>query len=398
MSESVFISGMGMITPLGPDVESTWAAGMAGKTAYGPLVGIDVSTLPVKIGGWIPEDMVKPGGIPGNKLRGMGKYVKVGITAAQQAVAASGLDWASLDPQRVGAFIATGTHGNNAEGLFPAFHLSRSPQNTLDLARLGTEGVDAIHPWWLLSTISNNLIFFVTHVLGIIGPNSNYCNSSLAGVCALDCALDAFQREDIDVALVGGADCPINWQILSDFSQMEFLATGSEAEVAPLRPFSPDAPGTILTDAGAFLVLERASHLERRHGTPLAQLEACRMTMDSSHSYLPDPTGAAVREVLAPLLLAAAGAGELIVHPAGIGHPKWDQAEIQGLQGAFDAVARRCPVVPLKPILGHAFSVSAILETAWGARSLRAGPKNAAAVILSRCFGGVAGGILLRDV
>lgn len=316
--QRIFITGIGMITPYGCGSVPLFDALDRGTPAFGPLTQIDCSTIPVKVGGWIDESRLETAGLMHNKLRGMGKYVKLGVMAARQAIEDAALDLKTLPPERVGTFISSGTFGHNAEGLFSAFDVSRHPDGGLDLALMATEGIDCVHPWWLLSTISNNLIFFVTHFFNLRGPNSNVCNSAVGGAYALDRALESLRFGEIDLALVGGADCPLNWQLLSDLSRLQFTAEGAPEAVLPFHPYHPSACGTIFSEGAAFLILETEALVKQRQSPVYAEIAATALAGQFDELTRPHPEGRPFRQVLAELL-GPANAGAFAVSPGSPG-------------------------------------------------------------------------------
>lgn len=427
-SDPVVITGIGLITPFGVGLDPNRAALRADGSACKPLTRIDASTWPVKVGGELPEIGAAHLGLFHNKLRGMGNYVRIGILAAQQALAESGLDRSQVPADRIGAFIASGTNGNNAEGLFPAFDVSRAGDDTLDLAKLATDGIDRVHPWWLLGTISNNLIFFVTHFLNLKGANANACNSAIAGASMLDRALESLESGEIDVALVGGADCPLNWQMISDLACIGLLAEGDPADVLPPRSFSERSRGAVLSDAAAFLVLERESAVRARGGKVLAIIQGTSLFGGFADPIVPAADGHETRHVMEALLAGVADEAPLQINASATGHPVWDRSEQLGISAAIrDAgakVHRRGSPTRLgavKPRFGHGYSISFILETALSVLALQEqiglcpgcdgtlpdllpglepAPAGAFphrwAINLGQCFGGHTAGILLR--
>ncbi len=415
----IVITGLGLVTPYGTGPDGIIAGIGSSRPAYGPLTAIDASTMPVQVGGWVPEVTPAQLGVGHNKLRGMGKYVKLGLVAATAALEHAGLRQRPPAPDRIGAFIATGTHGHNAEGLFAAFADSAGENDRLDLRKLGSDGVDRVHPWWLLTTISNNLIFFVTHILGIEGANTNCCNSGIAGAYALERAVTALRCGEIDVALVGGADTPLNWQMISDLAQIGVLAEGDAATVLPMRAFHAGAPGTVLSDAGAFLVLESERHAAARQAKPLAEVRAVALHGEFTDPIHPAADGRETAAVMTRLLADVPGDEMVQINAAATGLARWDTAEAAGLATA--GAGRNVAVGSAKPWLGHAWSVSFIVETAVSVLmlqhqlglglptitgsnaelALHQAPNgtlpHAWAINLGQCFGGNTAGVLLHD-
>ena len=387
---TIVITGLGINTPYGSGIDPILRGIAAGRPAYGPLSAIDCRTWPVRCGGWLDDPSPEALGMFNNKLRNMGKYVRLGVLTARQALDAAGLASGSYEPERFGAFICTGTHGHNAEGLFPAFAAARDAQDRLDLAAMGRDGLDRVHPWWLLSTISNNLIFFLTQFFQLKGANTNCCNSAIAGAHALDRALESLRHGEIDLALVGGADAPLNWQLLSDFSVLGFAAEGDPESCVPMKPFSAEARGPVLSDGAAFLVLETAAHAARRGAAPLAAVERVRLAGENLDAVLPPEDGSDIARVLgqsfedlhrwrASVGRPDVGSGQIITSAVGI--PAWDWAELSGINQVLEErhAAGKTPgeglpaLGAIKPWIGHTYSASFVAEAAVAAAALKAG-------------------------
>jgi|GEM_PF-5414790 len=416
MNPKILVTGMSAVTPYGTTLDSLRRGLSSGKPAIGALSEPDCSTWPVKVGGWVPDLAPNEMGLFHNKLRGMGKYVRIGVLAAQQALTSAGLKQGTFDPDRVGAFIASGTYGNNAEGLFRAFACSVGDDGELNLERLAQEGIDCVHPWWLLSTISNNLIFFVTHFLNLKGANTNCCNSAVAGAYAMDRAIESLRRGEVDVALVGGADCPVNWQLLSDLSTLGFLAEGPPEEVLPSKPFHPESLGAVMADGAAFLILEREDRANSRGASPWAEIRALELHASLAGDMHPSASGGEMIKILGPLLDLIPRGKTLALNTSAVGHPIWDNAEKVGIEKAM--AGRSGWFYATKPWLGHSFSISFILETVVSLLGLKdrrglafqssppaiagmfAGPPDDPSreweINLGQCFGGNTAGVLLH--
>ncbi|MBF0410124.1 MAG: hypothetical protein HQM10_22460 [Candidatus Riflebacteria bacterium] len=419
-SKRIFITGISAITPFGNGLDAIFEAIKSGKTAYGQIEHIDVSTWPVKAGGFIPD--LNPGsqGLFDRKLKNMPKYVRLGVASADAAFKNARLDEKPVSADRLGAFVATGANGNNAEGLFPAFSQSKAEDNSLDLSRFAHEGLDQIHPLWLLATISNNLIFFVTHFFRALGANSNYCNSAIAGASAIDKAVESLLLDEIDAAIVGGVDCTVNWQMFSDMAALGILAEGDVSKVCPLRPFSETSPGSILSDAGCFMIIETEESCIRRGITPIAVVRKTAFERLSTDHFKPSPDGMETENVLKKLLAEVNPESVIQINANGIGVPSWDAPEKKGLLEALEN--RNYSISSAKSWVGNTHSVSFALETAMSAWSLYkqlgigfSDLKNRSelsdwsnattetlnhdfAVNLGQCFGGSTAGVLLSVV
>ncbi|MBI3038132.1 hypothetical protein HYY75_03630 [bacterium] len=418
MKSKIVVTGIGLITPYGQGIDPMIKAISDSRVAYSEINEFDCSTWPVKVGGIIPETSIEKLDKSHNKLRGMGKYVKLGVLCARKALSDASIDVGAFPSERIGAFIASGTNGHNAEGLFGAFDFSRGIGEMLDLEKLSQEGIDHVHPWWLLGTISNNLIFFVTHFLGIKGANTNSCNSAVSGAYALDRAIESLNSGEIDIALVGGADCPVNWQMISDLSGLGLLAHCDSKNAIPMRPFLPDSPGTVLSEGAAFLVLELASHASSRGKKGLVEISHVSMFGSFKDPIRPDPTGEETFRVMKNILSEIPGNEKVQLNASATALESWDSAEWKGIEAASKEIPMF--VGSAKPWIGNTFSISFLVETvasiiamknSFGLNfpfpltrdsNLSMSPKGALehswAINLGQCFGGNTAGVLLHDI
>ncbi|MBF0544611.1 MAG: beta-ketoacyl synthase [Candidatus Riflebacteria bacterium] len=447
----IFLSGTGLITPYGEGLGKVFDGISQGQLCYGPLKEVPCETWPVRVGGWIPDIGADKLGLINNKLKNMPKYVRLGVLAAKSAFLNAGIKDNEIPPERLGAFISTGNHGRNAEGLFPAFEASIGEDKQLDLTKLGSEGIDKVHPWWLLTTISNNLIFFITHFMKAKGANSNYCNSAIAGAYAFDKALESLAIDEVDVALVGGSDSPLNWQMISDFSVLDFLAQGDLDSILPnskilneeskavgstnlTNPANLANPantaskcpkplynqGAIFSDGACFAVLETEEHLMKRGVQPLCEIKAIALSRQSTDLFAPAPDGSESLEILQALTKNLTTNSRIHINTSSVGLPNWDKPE----QFSIEMFSKEynISVSGLKTWLGHTYSASFVLETAILAEALKrkvfpgfSRLKNPLEIIhwtnpiqgtfehnyainLGQCFGGNSAGILLHAV
>ena len=419
-SEPVVITGLALVTPYGVGWLPVLEGVKQGRTGYGPLTAIDCHTWPIQAAGWVADPPSDSLGVFNNKLRNMGKYVRLGVMATRLAMQSARIEAGGFVSERFGAFIGTGTHGHNAEGLFSAFALSRDANDQMDLRLLGQDGIDRVHPWWLLSTISNNLIFFLTHFFQLKGPNTNCCNSAIASAHALDRAMEALHLGEVDYALWGGADCPVNWQLLSDFAVMGFSAEGPPEKTVPMRPYSPRASGPVMSDAAAFAILETRSHAEKRGVSPIVGISQPTFAGSNLDALEPAADGRDTRQVVAALLAKRRNPGiPFQVHLSGTGLERWDNSELAGLREFPGRESWR--VSSGKAWVGHSFAASFAVETLMAAMALKenvglgfpadaetlgecsllpasAQLHHSEAMVLGQCFGGNTTGVLLHDV
>lgn len=385
----IVITGLGIISPAGDSMEDA-LRGVAGGTAFiKKLEKNDYSTMPVRYGGEIPPGATAKYGLDPIKFKGFQNYIQYGVIAARNALSDSGLfdpsgrgawKFGDYDETRRGAFVSTGVNGNNAEALFEAFSVSGGEGGALDLSLFASEGATRVHPKWILTALSNNLIFFITSEFGLKGDNNNATYSAAGGAYMLAAAERSLREGACDMALVCGADSILNWQAVDELVKLGILSDArTGGPVASMAAFTDSARGALPAEGAAALVLEREDAAKKRGARIYAAIEGCAQFCEGTGGA-PSESAEGFIRVFEKLL---SGAGRLSgtkrtvvsLNSAAIG--AWDAAEIKGAAalaekypGFFDGGVK---LAGLKPYFGHTFSASFVVETAVAAAALERG-------------------------
>src|SRR5216110_2168774 len=271
----VVITGLGAVSPLGNDAETSWRSLLAGESGAAPITQFDHSDYKVhfacEVKGLDPTDWIDR-----KDARRMDRFAHLVLSAAYQAQEDAKLDIAG-EADRIGASIATGIGG------------IRSFQECYDT--LIHRGPDRVNPFAIPAIIPNLGAGWVSIMLGTRGPLSAQCTACAASNMAIGDGLDAIRLGRADVMLCGGTEAPITEVGIAGFSAMRALSLRNDAPEKASRPFDAERDGFVMGEAGAVLVLEELEHARARGAKIYAELLGYGVSSDARHITEPDPTG-----------------------------------------------------------------------------------------------------------
>jgi 3-oxoacyl-[acyl-carrier-protein] synthase II len=349
-SRRAVISGIGVLSPIGLDPESFWQSLTAGRGGVRTITCFDTSGLPVHIGGELPNfDAKKYLAKDGRKaLRVMSRPIQLAVAAAQAALDHGRVDKSKLDLTRFGVEFGCGLLASELPELADAARASVNCQPaSVDLARWGHQGLEAIQPLWMLKYLPNMPACHISILHGAEGPNNSITESDAASLLALGEAYRILQRDAADFFLVGGTESKINPLSLVRQCLFEPLSRRNDAPEKACRPFDRDRDGLVLGEGSTVLVVEDLEHARRRGATIYAEVVGFGAAFDRRQ----DGRGLAraVRAALAEAGLAAEDVDHVNAH--GLGSKTSDVWEAKGLHEVFGAVGT--PVFAAKSYLGN---------------------------------------------
>src|SRR5438132_7443360 len=271
----VVITGLGAVTPLGNDVETTWTNLISGRSGAGPITQFDATGYPVTFACEV-KDFDPTDWIDRKQARRMDRFAHLVLAAARQAEQDSGLDIAA-EPDRIGAAVATGIGG------------LQSFQDCRD--ELRDKGPTRVSPFSIPEIIPNMGAAWVSMELGTRGPLSSQCTACAASNMAIGEGADAIRLGRADVMLCGGTEAPITRVGIAGFSAMRALPEPNDDPEGASRPFDAERDGFVMGEAGAVLVLEELEHAKKRGAKVYAELLGYGVSSDAQHITEPDPTG-----------------------------------------------------------------------------------------------------------
>src|SRR6476660_2677856 len=345
----VVITGLGAVTPLGGDVESTWDGVVAGRSGAGEITQFDSSDYAVHFACEV-KDFDATQYIDRKQARRMDRFAHLIVAAARQAEADSGLSIES-ESDRVGAAIATGIGGLKA---FQDCH-----------SELLERGPDRVNPFSIPEIIPNMGAAWVSMQLGTKGPLSSQCTACAASNMAIGDGLDAIRLGRADVMLCGGTEAPVTEVGIAGFSAMRALTRRNDDPEKASRPFDAGRDGFVMGEAGAVVVLEELERAKARGAKIYAELVGYGVSSDAQHITEPDPTGVpparAMQMALADAGVDAADVGYINAH--GTSTPLGDASETRVLKKALgEEGARKTPVSSTKGSTGHCLGAAGAVE------------------------------------
>jgi len=358
----VVVTGMGAVTALGNDVETTWAGLLAGRSGAARIATFDPSALDVQIAAEVKD--FDPSGILDRKdVRRTDRYIQFALVCSRQALDQAGLP-GRLDDDlaaRSGVIIGSGLGG--VATLF---------NNVL---LMGERGPDRISPFFIPMGIANVGAGQVAIACGAIGPNFATVSACATGGHAIGEAWETIRRGDADLMIAGGVEAGIHEATLGGFASMKALSTRNDDPAAASRPFDRDRDGFVVGEGGATLVLEALEHAEARGAEPLAELVGYGATADASHITLPAPGGIgavrAARRALDKAGLEPAAVDHVNAHATST--PEGDRAELQAVRTIFGDHARRVAITANKSMVGHTLGAAGAIEAVATVMAIREG-------------------------
>jgi 3-oxoacyl-[acyl-carrier-protein] synthase II len=345
----VVITGMGAVTPLGNDIESTWSALLAGESGAGEITQFDSTDYSVHFACEV-KDFDPTQWIEKKAARRMDRFSQLILAAARQAEQDSGIDVAK-EPDRIGVSVATGIGG------------LKSLQDSYDT--LLQRGPDRVNPFSIPAIIPNMGAAWVSMELGTKGPLSSQCTACAASNMAIGESLDAIRLGRADVMLAGGTEAPITPIGIAGFSAMRALSRRNDDPKRGSRPFDAERDGFVMGEAGAIVVLEALEHAQARGAKIYAEVLGYGVSSDAKHVTEPDPTG---KNPARAMTMAFGDAG---IEPSEIGYinahgtstPLGDASETRVLKLAVgEEQAYKIPVSSTKGATGHCLGAAGAVE------------------------------------
>ena len=350
MGRRVVITGLGMVSPLGNDVQTSWSNLLAGESGAAEIQAFDHSDYNVHFACELKEfDPTQ--WIDRKAARRMDRFAQMILAAARQAESDSGVDVAA-EPDRFGASIATGIGGLHSYQ--ECYHV------------LLTKGPDRVSPFSIPSIIPNMGAGWVSIQLGTKGPLMSECTACAASNMAIGDAMDAIRAGRADVMFAGGTEAPITEVGIAGFDAMRALSRRNDDPTKASRPFDNERDGLVMGEAAAVLVLEELEHATARGARIHAELVGYGMSSDAAHMTEPDPTGESPARAIT---MALRDAG---VDPTEVGYvnahatstPLGDAAETKVIKNAFgeEHATKKLAVSSTKGATGHCFGAAGAVE------------------------------------
>ncbi len=356
----VVITGIGAVTPLGNDAETSWQNLLAGESGAGPITQFDSTDYFVHFACEV-KDFDPSSWIERKQARRMDRFAQLVLAAARQAEADARIDIAP-EADRIGASIATGIGG------------IKSFQDCYDT--LIERGPDRVNPFAIPCIIPNMGAGWVSMELGTRGPLSSECTACAASNMAIGQGLDDIRLGRADVMFCGGTESAINQVGIAGFGAMRALSRRNDDPKRASRPFDAERDGFVMGEAGAVLVLEELERARARGAKIYAEVAGYGLSSDATHVTEPDPTGEnPARAMKNAFAEAGIGPGEIdYINAHGTSTPLGDAAETRVIKLALgEENARKTPVSSTKGATGHCLGAAGAVEAIFSTLAIRDG-------------------------
>jgi 3-oxoacyl-[acyl-carrier-protein] synthase II len=279
MSENgrrVFVTGMGVISPLGNDTETFWRNLTAGVSGAGPITRFDASNFETRFACEV-KDFSTNGTVDRKDAKRMDRFVQFAVVASREALDSAGLDLEKENRDRIGVIIGSGIGGMET---FEA-------QHTVLLQR----GPGRISPFFIPMMISDMAAGQVSIQYGLRGPNFATVSACSTGAHAIGEAFRLLRAGDADVILAGGSEASITPMAIGGFNASRALSTRNDEPQRASRPFDKDRDGFVIGEGAGVLLLETEEHARSRGATPLVELCGYGASADAYHITAPSEDG-----------------------------------------------------------------------------------------------------------
>lgn len=354
----VVVTGLGMVTPLGQDVESTWQAIVAGRSGVTRINHFDAAGLSCQICASVKEfDAARH--MPEKEIKKRDIFIQYGIAAATQAVQDSGLVVTDANAYRIGLAIGSGIGG------LPSIEKQHSI--------LIESGPRRVSPFFIPSALINMIAGIVSIEYGMKGPNIALVSACTTGTHNIGVAARTIVYGDADVMVAGASEMASTKLGIAGFAAMRALSLRNDAPEKASRPWDKDRDGFVLGDGAGMIVLEEYEHAKARGAHIYAELIGFGMSADANHITSPDPEGKGAAAAMNAAIMDAKITPEAVqyINAHGTSTPAGDELEVVGIKRSFGQHAYQLAVSSTKSMTGHLLGAAGAVEAIFCILALR---------------------------
>jgi 3-oxoacyl-[acyl-carrier-protein] synthase II len=361
MRRRVVITGIGCINPMGHDAETVWSGLKEGKSGVGYTTIFDASRFPTKISAEVKNWDVADAGLDKSIWERRGRHSRFAAGAAKQAVDASGVLDANLDPVRFGVYLGSG-EGNQDFDSFTRMMTAALTSDSLDIARFTKAGLETLNPMTELEQEPNMPAGYLASMFNAQGPNANCLTACAASSQAIGEATEIIRRGDADVMLSGGTHSMIHPFGVTGFNLLTALSTRNDEPTKASRPFDRLRDGFVLGEGAAMIVLEELDHATRRGAKIYGEILGYGSTADAYRITDIHPQGRGAIGCMKMALADAGLAGDAVhyINAHGTSTTVNDRVESLACKEVFGA--KTPPVSSTKSMMGHLIAAAGVTE------------------------------------
>src|SRR3954469_18998507 len=350
MKRRVVVTGVGAITPVGNDVESTWKSILEGRSGAAPITKFDTSNFPVtfacEVKGFDPSTYMDR-----KEARRADPYTQYAVGAAVQAMKDAGLDETNIgDPDRVGVILGSGIGG------------LKSFEEQHDIYR--ERGASKISPFFIPMFIADIAAGIVSMRFNAKGPNYATVSACATSAHAIGDAFRTIQYGDADMMITGGSEATVTPMAIGGFANMKALSERNESPESASRPFDATRDGFGMGEGAAVVILEELEHAKARGAKIYAEIVGYGATGDAHHLTAPAPEGEGAQRAMKRAMKDAGVGPEAIdyINAHGTSTPANDMNETKAIKAVFGDRARKIHVSSTKSMTGHMLGAAGAIE------------------------------------
>src|SRR6478752_3615414 len=350
MKRRVVVTGMGVITPVGNDVATTWQSLIAGKSGTAPITKFDASKFPVRfaaeVKGFNPLDFMDR-----KEAKRADQYTQYAVAASRQAMTNAGLvERNGMDPDRIGVIIGSGIGG------------LKSFEEQHDVYR--ERGVGKISPFFIPMFIADIAAGIVSMQWNAKGPNYATVSACATSAHAIGDAYRTIQYGDADLMITGGAEAAVTPMSIGGFANMRALSERNDEPLTASRPFDATRDGFVMGEGSATILLEELEHAKARGANIYAEIVGYGATGDAYHLTSPAPNGEGAQRAMKRAMEDAALTPDSVqyVNAHGTSTPANDLNETKAIKAVFGDAAQGLSVSSTKSSTGHMLGAAGAVE------------------------------------
>jgi 3-oxoacyl-[acyl-carrier-protein] synthase II len=357
LNRRVVVTGLGLVTPVGNTLETTWSALLEGQSGADYIKKFDAARFAARfaceVKNFDPLDYIEK-----KEARKMGAFIHYAIAASDEAVRGSGLNIDDSIAENVGTYISSGI------GDFWAIEREHE--------KLLKDGPSRVSPFFIPSAIVNLASGQVSIRHNAKGPNSATATACSAGAHAIGDSFKIIQRGDADAMICGGAESAITPMSVAGFAALRALSTRNDDPVHASRPFELGRDGFVIGEGAGIMILEELEFARRRGAQIYAEVVGYGMTGDAFHITMPDDSGSGAVRVMQKALNDAKVQPEEVgyINAHGTSTPYNDKFETMAIKKTFGEHAYKVPISSTKSMTGHLLGAAGGVEAIFSVLSI----------------------------
>ncbi len=357
----VVVTGIGVLTSMGTDIETFWANALAGRSGITQVTSFDISPYDARIAGEIKDFDPLPFFKTPKDIRRCDRYSHLGVAAAKKGLTDSGLDLTKENGDRVGVIVSSGIGGLH----------SLEEQHT----NLMKKGPSRLSPFMIPMMISNMASGLISMEFGARGPNMSVVSACSSATHSIGESFHVIRRGEADIMFAGGSEaaiCPLG---IGGFAAMKALSTRNAEPEKASRPFDRDRDGFVMAEGAGVIVVEELEHARRRGARIYCEIVGYGNTADAHHMTAPSPEGEGAARCM-NMALRSAGLNPTdvdYINAHGTSTPLGDICETLAVKRVFGEHAYKLMVSSTKSMTGHLLGAAGVVEMALCAKALQEG-------------------------